>query len=535
MFVNQNVHPKMCLSGYGVLILLILMGSMTGCSSTPETDTLNSSVENAQASSTDEGASLAPTESLNKTPVTDTPISVAPYSSMDRAIIFQYVEKGESDSGILVAALKLVQRAEQLPSAERTMEDYLVLAAHYRFKGDMQKVVQHANQGIMAKSDNRRVKANMFIHLGYTYEGKSPVMAQSYFKQAAQIDPEFYKGDYELGRIAFEKKNYPVATVALKKALDLNPDSADVYGMLGQMFYGMDLYEEAAESLEKALAMSPQTHWIDLKLGDTYFYGLKKREEAGRYYQQAVSKRESDPDVHFALALYHRYKSDYEKAEVHLQKAMTLDDRNPKYKRELGDMSSEKKEMAPAIQKYKQTITQNPKDPNPVAQLGAYYLRWRKYDKAEVQYLKAVELASIVPKAPVTAVKSDSDDPDSAQPVELVVQEPSKVPEYANSLGWFYFNDKKYAQAEQAFKTALKIKPKHTPAQFGLGRTYESLHQYELAASHYTRASALDLENQEAQKRLNALKTSGKLMPVEERVETQEGKGDNTPVMEVKN
>ena len=542
MFAEKSVHPRSRLWGVGVLILLILMGSMTGCSSrAPETDKLYSSEEGAPESGTDKAASFSPNQQP-PAPVHATPIP-SYYSSADREVVLRYAEKGENDSANLSQALTLVQRAEQLSTAERTMEDYLVLAAHYWLKGDMKQVVQHANQGIMAKSDSKRVRAYMFIYLGYTYEKKSTVMAGSYFKQAAQIDPDFYKGNYELGRISLEKKKYSEAKVALKRAYDLNPESADIYGMLGQMFYKLDLYEEAAESLEKALAMSPQTHWIHLELGDIYFYGLKKREEAGRYYQQAVSKSGSDPDVHFGAALYYRYKNEYEKAEGHLQKAMTLDDKNPKYKRELNDMESERTEMATAIQKYKQAIAQNPKDPNPVSQLAKYYLRWGKYNKAEEQYKKAVQLASVVPEVPKAkpnSVEEDSDqsaeeDSDQlAEPVAVVVKEPSQVPEHANSLGWFYFNDKKYAQAEQAFKTALKVNPKHTPAQFGLGRTYENLKQYDLAASHYSQAAALDPENQEAQKRLDALKESGKLNPVGERVETQEEETDKKPVIKVK-
>ena len=517
MSAEKSVRPQSCLWATGIFIFLILMGTLTGCSSrAPESDKLYSSAEGAPM---DKAASVSPNPGTVNV--------ISSYSSADREVVLRYAEKGENDSANLSQALKLVQRAEQLPTAKRTMEDYLVLAAHYWLKGDMQQVVQQANQGIMAKSDSPRVKAYMFIYLGYTYEKKSMTMAGSYFKQAAQIDPGFYKGDYELGRISFESKKFPVAKAALKKAYDLNPESADVYGMLGQMFYGLDLYEEAAESLKKALAMSPQTHWIHLKLGDTYFYGLRQREEAGGYYQQAVSKIDSDPDVHFGVALYYRYKNEYEKAEKHLQAAMTLDEENPKYKRELNDMLSEQSEMAPALQKYKQAIAKTPEDPGPVAQLAKYYLRWGKYDKAEEQYKKAVELASIVPKAPVAKTASDK----SAEPV---AQEPSRVPEYANSLGWFYFNDKKYAQAEQAFKTALKVNPKHTPAQFGLGRTYENLQQYDLAVSHYTKAAALDPDNQEAQKHLDALKESGKIAPVGEMVNTQNGKPAKQPVIEVK-
>jgi tetratricopeptide (TPR) repeat protein len=530
MFADKSVYPKSCLWGYGVLILLILMGSMAGCSSrAPETDKLYSSEE---GNATDKSASLPPKQLSD----TVTAIPIAAYPSADREVVLRYAEKGENDSANMSQALKLVQRAEQLSSARRTMEDYLVLAAHYWSKGDMGQVVQQANQGIMAKSDNKRVKAYMFIYLGYTYEKKSTTMAGSYFKQAAQIDPDFYKGHYELGRISFEKKDFSTAKVALKKAFNLNPESADVYGMLGQMFYGLDLYEEAEESLEKVLEMSPQTHWVHLMLGETYFYGLKKREEAGSYYQQAVATNGSDPDTLYGAALYYRYKSDYETADKLLQKAILLDRKNPRYKRELGDMLSEQSEMATAIQKYKQAITKNPKDPNPVAQLAKYYLRWRKHGKAEEQYKKAVQLASKVPEAPKATPKSDdeldSEKPNSTEPV--VIQEPSKVPEHANNLGWFYFNDKKYAQAEQAFKTAIKVNPKHTPAQFGLGRTYENLQQYDLAATHYAKAAALDPENQEAQKHLDDLKESGKIAPVGEMVETSEGETGKKPLVEVK-
>jgi tetratricopeptide (TPR) repeat protein len=525
MFSEKSVRPKSCLWGYGVLILLVLMGSMAGCSSrAPETDKLYSSVEEVPENE----SGIDKVTSSNQPPAPDTFTMPAPsYSSADREVVLRYVEKGESDPANLSQALKLVERAEQLSHAGRTMEDYLVLAAHYRLKGDMNQVVQHANQGIMSKSDNKRVKAYMFIYLGYTYEKKSPTMARSYFKQASQIDPGLYKGHYESGRIAFEKKEYDVAQEAFTKVLDLNLESADVYGMLGQMFYAMNQYEKAAEALENALAMSPQTNWINLKLGDTYFYGLKQREEGGRYYQQAVSKIGSDPESHFKLALYYRYKSEYQKADEHLQKAMILDHKNPKYNRELQDMNSEKNEMASGTEKYRQTISANPGNPGPVAQLGRYYLRWGKYDKAEEQYKKAVQLASKIDEMPIAK-------PDPEQPAESVVKEPSKVPELANNLGWFYFNDNKYVAAEKAFKTALKVNPKHAPAQFGLGRTYESMKQYDLAASHYAQTVALDPENKDAKEHLANLKQSAKLTAIGEVVKPREGETGKNPVVEVK-
>jgi tetratricopeptide (TPR) repeat protein len=507
------------------------MGIMAGCSSrAPESDRLYSSEEGSSENAMDKSS-----PALSKKPSSQPSASVvksipsASYSSADRDVVLRYAEKGENDSANLEQALRLIQRAEQLSSAERRMEDYLILAAHYWFKGDMKQVVQYANQGIMSKSDNPRVKAHMFIYLGYTNESKSPAIARSYFQQAAQMDPGFYKGHYESGRIFFQDKKYAEAQAPLENAFNANPESADIYGKLGQMFYGMDQYEKAAESLEKALAMSPQTHWLHLKLGDTYFYGLKKREEGGRHYRQAVSNNDSDPEAHFGLALYYRHKSEYKKAADHLQKAMTLDHKNPKYKREFDDVNSEKQEIAKGIQKHQRAIEANPSDPNPVTRLGRFYQRWGKFERAEEQFKKAVQLASIekIAKPPVV-------DPESGKTLEPAVKEPSKVPEYASHLGWFYLNDKKYGQAEKAFKTALKVDPKYSEAQFGLGQTYENMKQYDLAASYYTETVASNPKHEEAQKRLTDLKNSDKLMPVGEVVKSSDKKAVKKSVMKVK-
>jgi tetratricopeptide (TPR) repeat protein len=538
MFVVKSVYPKSCLSGYGVLILLLLMAVMAGCSSAPESGKFYSSdegVKGTQQSSPDKMASIAPGKKPSSPSSVESSKSIgisksAPgYSAADREVVLRYAEKGESDPANLERALKLVQKAEQLPSAKRTMEDYLILTSHAWLKEDANQAVQYANQGVMAKSDSARVKTYMFIYLGYTYESKSPTMARSYFNQAARLEPDFYRGHYESGRVLFLEKKYAEAQTPLEKALNLDPKSADIYGKLGQMFYGMDQYEEAAKSLEKALAMSPQTDWLHLQLGDTYFYGLKNREEGGRYYQQAVSKNGSDPKAHYGLALYYRYKNEYKKAVEHLEKATTLDYKNKRYQRELKAVSSEKFEIAKAVQKYQKAVERNPKDPHSVTQLGRFYQRWGKFEQAEEQFKKAVQLASVVKvlKPPVV-------DPESGNEVEPAVIEPSKVPEYANHLGWYYLSDRKYTEAEQAFKTALNVDPKNTESQFGLGQAYESLKQYDLAVSYYAQTVALDPKHEEAQKRLTDLKNSDKLMPVGEVIPTPEKKTVKKSVMKVK-
>ena len=529
MFSEKNVCSKSWVWRHGFLMFLLLVGVVVGCSSrSTESDTLYAS-DQVTPQSTNAPAQDPSTQL--KDPLKQSSVVVSgplPTSPAEREWIVRYAESGDTGSADGIQVLKRVEQAEQRASSERTMEDYLLLATHYWFKGDRDKVVQFANQGVVMKSDHPRVKALTSIYLGYTYEDKSPVMAQSYFKQAVQIDPDLYKSHYELGRILFLGKKYSEAQAPLERTFELKPDSADIYGKLGQMFYGMDQYEQAAESFEKALALSPQTHWILLELGNTYFYGLKQREEGGHYYQLAVAKNDSDPEALYTLALFYRYKSNYKKAAELLEQAILLDHKNPRYRRELKDVNAEEQEIANGSQKYLRAIAKNPADPHPVIQLARFYQRWGKYEQAEKQFRKALQLASVVPKTPPPV------NPDSKNPDPPAVQEPSKVPEYASHLGWFYFTDRKYPQAEKAFKTALKVDPKYADAQFGLGKTYEDMKQYDLAAAYYAETVTLDPKNNEAHERLAQLKNSGKLMPVGEVVKPGQKKKIKKSVMKVR-
>jgi len=263
MFSANNADLKSCSWGYGILMLIFLMGIMAGCSSrSSESDRVYSYKEEESLKSiTEKNAKALSKEKVNQSSANaNQSIPGAPYSPADREVVLRYAENGESDSANMDQALKLVQRAERVSSAGRMMEDYLILAAHYWSKGDMKQVVQYANQGITSKTDSPRVKALMFIYLGYTNESKSPAIARSYFQQAVQKYPGFYKGHYELGRILFRDKKFSEAQGPLEKAFNLNPEIPNIYGNLGQMFYGMDQYEKAAKSLEKALALSLQTN-----------------------------------------------------------------------------------------------------------------------------------------------------------------------------------------------------------------------------------------------------------------------------------
>ena len=195
-------------------------------------------------------------------------------------------------------------------------------------------------------------------------------------------------------------------------------------------------------------------------------------------------------------------------------------------------MNSEGPEIAKGSQRHLQAIDKDPANPRPVIQLARFYQRWGKFEQAEEQFQKALQLASVVPKAP--PANPDAEKQDSDKPSTPAVKEPSQVPEYASLLGWFYLSDRKYTQAEKAFKTALKVDPKYAEAQFGLGKTYDSMKQYDLAAAYYTETVALNPKNEEAQERLTHLKDSGKLMPVGEVVKPGKKKKVKKSVMKVR-
>ena len=446
----------------GLWLVVLLFGNFIACSGS---DTLSLSNQDALPTTVEStGAQLSKTPTSEKTQ----------YTPLDRAIIYNYAEKGRDDVGILNNALEMVANSEQRSEEQRVVEDYLLLAIHYWRKDDAKRVTQYAYKGLGFETSNKKMRAYLFIYLGLSYEDKDKSLAKTNFQQAIEAHPKFYRGHYELGRIYFRKNQFPEAEAKFKQALALKKDESSIYRMLGHVYRRTEKHEEAAEAYVKALGLNPKESLVLPYLGDTLFYGLQKREEAGRIYKEAVFQNWNNANAHIALGNYYKYKREYQKAEEEFKEALRLSPGNSIYQMELNSLHTEMKEMPKGEKNYQASLKKNPDSPELRMQFGQFYLKWKKFDEAESQFKMAVNAA------------------------------PENV-KYISKLGWYYYKEGNYKKAEQQLNSALKVDSKHVPAIVLLGRIYQEQKKHDQAISNYLQAVKLDPQNQEAVGRLKSL------------------------------
>ena len=443
--------------------LVLMLWGVTSCSSSPSNQAVSSI-------SSSKPINDSPSLESGNTPTE----SQSEYTPLDRAIIYNYAEKGGDDVGIVNKAMEMVRRAEQRSEEERVVEDYLLLAIHYWCKDDAKKTTQYVSQGISIDTDNKRMKAYLLIYLGYANENKDRFLAKSNFEQAIQADPDFYKGHYEVGRIHFRNWKFTEAEAKFKQALSLKPDNASTHEWLGHVYWKAEKHEEAFAAFSKALQLDPEDSVTLRSLGDVLFYGLNKSKEAGRFYKEAVFHNSNDPSAHNALGNYYQYWREYQKAEEEFKEAIRLSPTHPHYGSELKELYTEIKEMPKAEKELKDSLAKKPDSPEVRMQLGKFYLKWKKLDDAESQFKMAVKLAP-------------------------------KNPEYIGQLGRFYDRVGDYDKAEFYLNSALKIDPGLLSVRLLLGRVYQEQKKYDQAISQFSQAVKQDPNSQEAVGRLKTL------------------------------
>ena len=73
------------------------------------------------------------------------------------------------------------------------------------------------------------------------------VRARLEFKNALQIDPNFFQAYYELGRIELQEHDYKKAYKYLSKAVEIAPEHYPSHLQLGKLFYTGNAIDRARE------------------------------------------------------------------------------------------------------------------------------------------------------------------------------------------------------------------------------------------------------------------------------------------------
>jgi tetratricopeptide (TPR) repeat protein len=267
----------------------------------------------------------------------------------------------------------------------------------------------------------------------------------------------------QLGRVYREAQNYPAAIDTFRQMAKLDPDSEKRAEMLLIDTYREDREIDAAiAETKKALAESPKDPNLTMTLA--MLYGEKTDgSEATKLLQALLQGNENDEQVYISLAQVQERSKEYAAAQQSAEKAEQMarmpDDKAMAWFM-LGAIYERQKKFDLAEQEFRKVLDENPDN----AQVLNYY----GYMLAD-RGVRLKEATSLIEKA--------------------VKEEPNNGA-YLDSLGWAYYKQNNFAEAEEYLRKAIDH-DSHDPTILShLGDVYLKLGQNERAAELLERAAS---------------------------------------------
>lgn len=136
---------------------------------------------------------------------------------------------------------------------------------------------------------------------------------------------------YNLGYIAFQKKDMAVAEAAYKKALELKPDYSLAYTALAEVYQATEGQAKAVEYLSGVAAQMPEDGKIQYRLG-LFHVSSGKYAEAGAAFEKAQQLDPENAEIYYQLGTIYVGKNDVAKAVESLEKYLALNPENAQNK-----------------------------------------------------------------------------------------------------------------------------------------------------------------------------------------------------------
>jgi len=151
----------------------------------------------------------------------------------------------------------------------------------------------------------------------------SPEQKHRLFTQAVRLDPRFSEPSFQLGKMAWDKKDYSLASGWLEKVHRTDSHFFEALFLLGLCRYHTADFAGAAANLETVAAAVPLNEvWNDLGAAQ-----LRLRlPSALDNFRRALEGDSTDPDYHFNLGYALWQRGDFDKAAETFR---ALLDRNP--------------------------------------------------------------------------------------------------------------------------------------------------------------------------------------------------------------
>lgn len=170
----------------------------------------------------------------------------------------------------------------------------------------------------------------LFFEIGNSYFGQGKVYdiqkAETAFKKAVELRPDFLEAHYQLGRVYFVRGKFDSALIEIEKTLEINPEFKKTYYMYGLIngykgsleqaelgfqeyikrdnfnwagyndlawvYFRLGDFEKTRDTAKKGLEKAPNNPWLNNIYG-TALLNLGKKNEAKTAFEDALKYSES--------------------------------------------------------------------------------------------------------------------------------------------------------------------------------------------------------------------------------------------------
>ncbi|MDF1573023.1 MAG: tetratricopeptide repeat protein [Bacteroidales bacterium] len=394
--------------------------------------------------------------------------------------------EGDIESAIQLYSLAISKSNHNYPEAN------VNLAILRKERGNYKDAIRNYRSAIETRPNYSLAYYN--LALIYT-ETDSTDLAIEAYKSSIRYDSTSFKSWYNLGQIYEDRNQAGKEIEAYKQALRINPGYTKVLLELGNAYLNQEQYQAAIEAYQRLLNIYPKYTKALFNLGLAYSR-MGNNEQAIDAYEQLAELKPDHISGKINLAIVYARINQVNKAISVLEDAMSIEIANPDVRYNL------------ALQYEKQ----------------------ERYEDAEYQFLKVIELDErsteaydhlleiyeergeavhydIISFKKSKALDEDVDFYDIGK--NLHEQEQYKVAIEAYQHAWemgddnpwiLYWTGKAYMDMERIrqgipyFEQVLDADPEHKFAWYRLGQTYDMLGDEAQAEQHYNELRKLDDE-----------------------------------------
>ncbi|HVI10630.1 MAG TPA: tetratricopeptide repeat protein [Candidatus Binatia bacterium] len=221
-------------------------------------------------------------------------------------------------------------------------------------------------------------RAREHVEKGNQYFGQKQFSAaESEYRQAIQISPDYADAYYHLGLLQIQQEHPSAASQSLLRAVDLDPKNSDARLKLGDLMVSSTQYIEARQQADAVLKQDARNAAAHRLLGEIALHQMQYA-DAENELKQAISLDPRDQQTYEILGLTQLLDAENGAAEKSFQTAVDIRPDDPQTFINLADYYKGQNVSDRAEQVLRQGMARDPRAVElPIALAGLYFERSR--------------------------------------------------------------------------------------------------------------------------------------------------------------